>query len=148
MAEVDNIINEPSEAEKRIKSLSGKVADTALERDTEKARADSAETAKAEAERRAEFAEGFTDVVANNPAAKEFKTDIQAKVMSGYSIEDATFAVLGKAGKLNQPVATETMSPAGGSASTSLPQNGSNKTIAEMDQAERRKALEDILIVT
>ena len=85
------------------------------------------------------FAEGFTDIVAENPAAKEFKTDIQAKVMSGYSLEDATFAVLGKAGKLNQPK-VETTHTAGGSAATNI-SNGGTKSIQDMTRDEKRAAL-------
>jgi hypothetical protein len=147
MAELDTLINEPSDAEKRIKSLSSKVETTATERDEAVARADAEAAKTAEAERRASFAEGFTDIVASNPAAKDFKADIQTKVMSGMSLEDATFAVLGKAGKLgNQP--EPTITNAGGSASTNLPSQGTTKSAAEMTQAERRAALEEALIIT
>lgn len=139
MAELDNVINEPSEAEVRIKQLSGQAKKAQEEREAEKTAREAAEAKTAEAERKVAFAEGFTDVVATNPAAKEFKADIQAKVMSGYSMEDATFAVLGKAGKLNQAPA-ETQAIAGGSASNTIT-NTSEKSIDEMTQAERRALL-------
>ena len=142
MAELDEIINEPSESQKRITDLSGKVKTAADERDTANTRAEAAEAKAAEAERVAAFSEGFVDVVAGNPAAKDFKDDIKAKVLGGYSLEDATFAVLGKAGKLNQPqVETNQGQFAGGSATTNLPAQGMEKSAAEMTQDERRNEL-------
>lgn len=140
MAEIDEIIDQPSDSQKRITKLSNDVKTTAEERDVAKAAQAEAEAKAAESDRKAAFADGFADIVADNPAAKEFKADIQAKVMSGYTIEDATFAVLGKAGKINQPK-VDTMSMAGGSAATNLPPQGVEKSIAEMTQAERRVEL-------
>ena len=132
---------EPSRAEERIQQLSEKVKNEATAREA-------AEKAKTEAEKRATFAEGFSDILATNPAAKDFKADIQAKVMSGYSVEDATFAVLGKAGKIGiqvpnvVPTATDV---AGGSAVVnSAPV--SQKSPLEMTQDERREALSKSLI--
>lgn len=145
--DIENELNQPSESETRINQLSKKVSLAVEERDAEKTARETAEAKTADAERRASFAEGFTDVVANNPAAKEFKADIQAKVMSGYSVEDATYAVLGKAGKLGQPKVEETQT-AGGSSATQLPNNGGNKTVSEMTQDERRAALSDVLVIT
>ena len=149
MAELDNIINEPSEAEKRIKTLSGKVETVAGERDAEKSAREAAEALVAKTQRTADFYKGFSDVVSTNPAAKDHRDDILAKVESGYTIEDATYAVLGKAGKLNNtaPV-VETVATAGGSAATNLPNNGGTKSVGEMSQDERRAALSEILIVT
>lgn len=147
MAELDNLINEPSESEKRIKQLSSTVKTTSEERDAEKQRADAAEAKVAEAERAAQFSDSFSDVVSTNPAAKDFKDDIRNKVMSGYTVQDATYAVLGAAGKLGQSVA-ETASPAGGSASINLPSAGATKTAAEMTQEERRAVLSEALVIT
>ncbi len=125
-------------AQERIQELSGKVK-------TEAEARQAAEERAIAAERKAAFAEGYADVVATNPAAKEFKSDIEAKVSTGMSVEDATFAVLGKAGKLGMPASPAPASPAGGSASTTISQTGT-KTVAEMTQAERREALEKELI--
>lgn len=132
---------QPSRTEERIIDLSAKV-----KMEAEKATA--AETKAAEAEKRAAFAEGFVDVMAQNPAAKDFKADIQAKVMSGYSVEDATYAVLGKAGKLGVPAPAAPESPAGGSASTAMNSNNATKPVAEMTQAERRAQLEKDLALS
>lgn len=138
MAEVDDIINEPSEAEKRIKGLSDKVRTASEERDAAlKAKAEAEEEAKA-AQRKAEFAEGFADIVAENPDAKEFKADIEAKVMGGMTLDDAKFAVLGKAGKLGAPQA---VTPAGGSAPTVLPSE--QKDVKSMNGDELRQQLID-----
>lgn len=138
--ELESIINEPSEAEKRIKQLSGKVKEEAEAREAERAAREAAEAKAAEYERNAAFSEGFADIVATNPAAKDFKDDIKAKVLSGYSVEDATYAVLGKAGKLNNTAPEPEPTPAGGSAVTTPPQGGA-RSAYEMTQEERRKAL-------
>jgi hypothetical protein len=135
--ELEDNLNQPSEAEKRIKQLSGKVKEEAEAKDAAlQAQAD-AEAKTAQAERRAAFAEGFVDVVSATPEAKEHKADIEAKVMAGYTVQDATYAVLGAAGKLGQQ--TETSSPAGGSAVITPPSG--EKAVGEMTQAERRQAL-------
>lgn len=138
--EIENLINpEPSEAEKRITSLSGKVKEQAE-------RAAASDTARAEAEAKAteairerDFYAGFTDVVGTNPAAKDHKDEILAKVKGGYTMEDATFAVLGKAGKLG-PQQESSTTIAGGSASTTPPQGGQTE-VSKMTQTERRAAL-------
>lgn len=134
----NEIVETVSPAQERIIELSNKVKTEAEGR--EKAVAE-----KLDAERRATFAEGFVDIVTANPAAKEFKADIQAKVQAGLSVEDATYAVLGKAGKLGAqaPVAQQT-EIAGGSAATS-PQSGT-KTAKDMTQDERRAELAKELI--
>lgn len=134
------ITNEPSDSQKRITDLSGKVRDTAAERDNERAGREKAETEKAEVARERDFYQGFSDVVSTNPAAKDHKDDILAKVKSGYTVEDATFAVLGKLGKLAQPKVDST-AIAGGSAVTTPPQGGAHKSVSEMTREEKRAAL-------
>lgn len=139
MAEVDDIINQPSPAEARITELSGKVkAEAEARAAAEQAKAD-AETKAQEAERERDFYASFSDTVSKNPAAQEFKDDILSKVKSGYTVEDATFAVLGKAGKLSEAPA-EPESPVGGSAPITPPSQGV-KSPSEMTQADRRAAL-------
>lgn len=126
-----------SRAEDRIIELSGKVK-------TEAEGRAAAETKATAAERRAAFAEGFVDIMATNPAAKEFKDDIKAKVEAGLSVEDATYAVLGKAGKLGAQAQAQQSEIAGGSAATT-PQSGTKAT-ADMSQAERRAELAKELV--
>lgn len=137
----ETIIQTPSQepdktrSEERFTQLSEKVKEEA--------------TARVAAERRATFAEGFVDVLAVNPAAKEFKADIQAKVEAGLTVEDATYAVLGKAGKLGTP---QTAQPnageiAGGSATSTPSQGGAQKPIGEMSLAEKRAALDKELLL-
>lgn len=141
MADAEDIIIEPSESEKRIKQLSEKVRLTAEERD-EKDRLLKEEGDKnTELTRERDFYQGFTDVVVTNPLAKDYKEEILAKVKGGYTVEDAMFAVLGKAGKLNPPPKPEPQSPAGGSAPITPPQGGAQKSPQEMTQEERRNAL-------
>lgn len=131
---------EPSRAQERITELSEKVSLTAKERD-EKTQLLS------QVEKERDFYKGFSEVVASNPAAKDHQNDILEKVKAGYTVEDATFAVLGKAGKLGSQTTPPPppQNPAGGSASTAMPQGG-DKPISEMTQAERRAQLEKDLL--
>ena len=138
--ELDATLEQPSEAEKRIKQLSDKVRLSETEKDELKKLSDEKDTKIASLERENAFNSGFADTVANTPQAKEFKDDIKAKVLSGYSLEDATYAVLGKAGKLNQSSRENLESPAGGSATTTVTQGGT-KSVKEMTPDERREAL-------
>lgn len=143
MAELDNELNQPSEAQQRIQQLSGKVKEEAEKRaEADRLKAE-AEAKAAEAEKKAAFAEGFADIIATNPAAKDHKADIQAKVMSGYSIQDATYAVLGPLGKIAAAAPEPTPSPAGGSAGFVPPSTGT-KSFTELSQEERRKAIEEL----
>lgn len=125
-------------AQERITQLSEKVRIEAEARTA-------AEVKATEAERKVAFAEGFLDIVATNPAAKDFKAEIQAKVVSGLSVEDAAYAVLGKAGKLGGVKAPDPVMPAGGSAVVTPPQTGS-KPVSDMTQAERRALLEKEIV--
>lgn len=120
-------------AQERITELSDKVKTTSQERDEATSKAQSLEKER-------DFYAGFSDVVATNPEAASHKDDILAKVKSGYTVEDATYAVLGKAGKLGNTKPIIPQSPAGGSAVVTPPQGGS-KTPGEMTQAERREQL-------
>lgn len=128
---------QPSRAQERITELSDKVKQEAEGRKV-------AEDKAAALEKKAAFAEGYADMLTTHPAAKEFKADIETKVNAGYTVEDATLAVLGKAGKLGF-VGKQPESPAGGSATTTLNQSG-EKSVAEMTQEERRKKLSEELV--
>lgn len=138
--ELESIINEPSEADKRIKQLSGIARQNAEE--AEKARADAAEKARIaeEASRERDFYKGFADVVSTTPAARDFQDDILTKVKSGYSMEDATFAVLGRAGKLGNSAPVVSEAVAGGSAPTNPPDQ-TEKSVSEMSLEEKRALL-------
>ena len=138
--------NKESEAQRRINQLSEKVRLTSEERDEIKRLADEKDAKLAETSRERDFFAGFSDMVATNPSAKDHKDDILAKVKGGYTVEDATYAVLGKAGKLGSH-AQAPQSPAGGSSDTTISQGGS-KSAGEMTQAERRAMLEKELFIS
>lgn len=127
--------------EKRIKSLSEKVRLTSEERD-ELARAkEQAELEKSGAIKERDFYASFADATAKYPEANTFKDSIKEKVMSGYTVEDATVAVLAKEGKLQNytpPVEKETV--AGGSA-VNQPLQGGTKPLGEMTREEKRAML-------
>lgn len=137
--ELEVTLEQPSEAERRIKQLSKEKGESIAAKEVaEKAKQESDEKLQV-AERKSAFLEGFSDIVSENPAAKEFKAEMEEKVLGGMSIEDAKFVVLGRAGKLGQ--STQTESPAGGSATTTVTQSAGNKSVKEMSADERRQAL-------
>lgn len=140
--EENNQLERPSEAETRIKELSSKVRSTSEERDEAKRLNDESTAKMGELSKERDFYASFSDVVSLHPAAKDHKDDILGKVKSGYTVEDATFAVLAKAGKLatQAPAAPEPVNPAGGSASFSPPQTGT-KSLSQMTSAEKKQAL-------
>lgn len=134
---------ELSRAEERIKQLSEKVELTAKERDEQTKLVKERDEKISTLEKEGAFNSGYADVLATYPVAKDHKDEIKAKVLQGMSVEDATFAVLGKAGKLGSqgPMAQV----AGGSAATTMPQGG-QKEVKDMTQAERRSQLEKDLL--
>ncbi len=133
-----------TKTQERIQGLSNKVKTTAEERDAEaKARAEAEERAS-KAEKESAFYASFSDVTAKYSSAAEYKDAIKEKVMSGYSVEDATVAVLAKEGKFSQPVqqapAPGVQAIAGGS-SVNTPTMGAEKTVGQMSRDELREAL-------
>lgn len=129
----------------RINELSEKVKLTSQERD-EKERLLKETTEKlATLEKEKSFSDSFVEILATQPAAKDHKDEIKAKVLAGYTPEDAAFAVLGKAGKLGS-APTAAPQVAGGSATTNV--TATQKSAAEMSQADRRAILEKELIIT
>ena len=135
---LDEDIEKSNKVEKRIKDLSEKVRLTSEERDELKKLGDEKDTKLAEIQRERDFYVGFSDMVVANPAAKDHRDDILAKVKGGYSVEDATYAVLGKAGKLGKPTPPPE-NPAGGSAVN--PPVPGQKTIKELSRDEKRTQL-------
>lgn len=133
--------NQDSEAIKRIKDLSNKVGTVSQERDEALAKAQKAEADVQAKERELQFSNSFVDLVSQYPSAKEHKDDIKAKVLAGYTTEDATVSVLAKAGKLTSTHERE--SPAGGSASTVL-KNDAEKPISQMKTDEKRAKLVEL----
>ncbi len=138
--------NKESLSQQRIKQLSDKVELTSKERDELKDLSSKKDDEIASLKREKEFSDGFADVLGTHTAAKDHKDEIKAKVLQGYSVEDATYAVLGKAGKLG---GTQVATPqvVGGSATTNVSTN-TQKGASEMTQAERRALLEKELIIS
>ena len=132
-----------SRSQERIQQLSDKVQLTARERDEKEALIKERDAKIADLEKENSFNSGFADMLGNHPAAKDHKDEIKAKVLAGYTVEDATLAVLGKAGKLSA-ITPVTPQVAGGSA-TINPQSA-QKEPKDMTQAERRDALEKLLV--
>lgn len=141
---LDQDIENSNKVEKRIKDLSEKVRMTSEERDESKRLVQEQMAKNSDLQRERDFFSGFADVVSANPAAKDHKDDILAKVKSGYTVEDATFAVLGKAGKLSgqvQPKVPEVENPVGGAAAATQPIIGGLKSVSQMSREEKRAQL-------
>ena len=136
---LDEDIEKSNKVEKRIKDLSEKVRLTSEERDEQKRLLSERDVKIAELEKENAFNRGFVDVLVSHPMAKDHKDDILTKVKGGYSLEDATYAVLGKAGKLGQPSPPPVDNPAGGSAISPL--ISGEKTIKEFTRDEKRAKL-------
>ena len=144
LEQLDTEIDKENKVEKRIKDLSEKVRLTSEERDEQKHRLEESVKKIADLEKENVFNTGFVDILANHSAAKDHKDEIKAKVLAGYSVEDAAFAVLGKAGKLGQPItAPKIENPAGGSA-VNQPITGGEKKINELTRDEKRTRLLDL----
>lgn len=129
-------------SEERIRKLSSKVKENAQETATEREARQAAEARAEAAEKKAEFLDAFTGVSTRFPGASEYRDAIQEKVLAGYTVEDATVAVLNAEGKLlpSQEPAPEADSPVGGSAVTpSL--DTSNRGIDSLSTEEKRAKL-------
>lgn len=132
--------SEANRSQERIQQLSEKVELTAKERDEMKGLVGERDKTIAELQKENTFNSGFSDMLGTYSAAKDHKDEIKTKVLAGYSVEDATLAVLGKAGKLgSQAAPASTPQIAGGSAVTN-PQSGHKET-KDMTLAEKREAL-------
>lgn len=87
-----------------------------------------------------EFSKDFDRLATEYPHAQEKREEIREKVKNGYSVEDATFAVLGREKKLvtrSEIDARENKGrDLGGSSSTVIPRDGSEKprTLEELRQ--------------
>ncbi len=95
-----------------------------------------------EMERERDFFKSFSDSVAQYPEAKGYEDAIKEKVMSGYSVEDATITVLAKEGKFGDVELETPTNTIGGSASTP-PSASGEKSLKEMTRDEKREALVD-----
>jgi hypothetical protein len=130
------IIKEPaSRGAERNQELANKVKTAADERDAAKKLAD-----EAVAER--DFYKNLTKLSTKYPNAADFEDKILERVKKGYDMEEATVAVLNKAGKLpNMAPKIERETVAGGSAINNP--SGGTKSVRDMNQTERLQALRE-----
>lgn len=150
--QLDSQIERENKTEKRIKDLSEKVRLTAEERD-EKDKLLAQERAEKESlQKERDFLNSFGDVLAKPEYtnAAQFKDKIKEKVLRGYSVEDATTAVLVAEGRYIPPTPAAPQTPlapsldsyAGGSAATVHQMTG-DKTIQQLNREEKRAKLMD-----
>lgn len=138
---LDEQINNKNKIQERIVDLSHKVKTAAEERDLAAKKAEEAEQARLATEKERDFYKDFSQVAGKYQGASEFQEDILTKVKGGYTVEDATVAVLNARGKLiPEAKPQEREQVAGGSSPTSMTMTG-EKPLADMTQAEKRAAL-------
>lgn len=141
--ELDNE-NINNRAESRIKDLSSKVKEKSQIAEENAKKAEEADQRAQAAEKRAEFLESFTEVSSKHPEAAEYRDAIQEKVLAGYTMEDATVAVLAAEGKYTPPaVEQEVVAPvtAGGGSASNPPLQGAEKPLTEMSRDDKRALL-------
>lgn len=115
----------------------------------EQSKKDAKELADTKAENaRLKFDNEFGTVSQTYPFAKDAKDDIKKKVDAGYTVEDATIAVLGKQGKLKTADQIQKENHDGDGLGGSAPinnniDNGGKKEIKDMTQAEKLQALRE-----
>lgn|SRR3990167_313353 len=138
---IEQDINSKNAVEERVRnSISAKKEAEAKAEASEKARQE-AEAKLVSMEKETSFLNSFSDVTAKFPTASEYKDKIKEKVMSGYSVDDATVAILHAEGKLtSSPVQSGNV--AGGSAPNQIT-NQANKTVKEMSSSERWDTLKE-----
>lgn len=123
--------------EKRIKGLNKKLEQTELEKQK-----------LAEENAKLKFDNEFKDISSTYPLAKDHRADIEAKVKSGYTVEDATISVLTKNKKLLTSDEIKRKKAEGENLGGSADINESDlehkeKSVAEMTQKERLAALRE-----
>lgn len=135
-------INRPDQRVKKL--LSEREEAIQGKADSDKAK-EEAEAKAIESQKEAEFYKDFSAQTAKYPNAPEFQDAIKEKVMAGYSVDDATVAVLAREGKFNPAPegAVEVESPAGGSAPTAM-SAAVDKPLSEMTRDEKRAQLVEL----
>ncbi len=131
--EITNPVEEKNPLEQRTQKL---VADKKAAEES----ASQANAKLAQMEKENIFLNSFSNVTAKFPTASEYKDKIKEKVMSGYSVDDATVAVLHAENKLSSTPVMGNV--AGGSATNQITQSA-QKTPQEMSSAERWSALKE-----
>lgn len=139
--QLDSQIEKENKTEKRIKDLSEKVKLTAEERDEKDKLLTEQNTKISGLEKERDFLNSFGDQLSKYPEASGFKDAIKEKVLKGYSVEDATTAVLVANGKYNAPRVERPIDTVAGGSSPTMHQPTGEKTIQQMTRDEKRAAL-------
>ncbi len=140
--QLETDLEKENRVEKRFKDLSEKVRLTSEERDEQKRLLEESVSKTQNLEKERDFLNSFGDQVAKYPEASQFRDKIKERVLKGYSVEDATTAVLVAEGKYQppKPPAPPIDNIAGGSAATQH-QTGGEKPIHELTREEKRARL-------
>lgn len=137
---LDDSSTEEHPIDKRIKTLSDKVKSTAEERDEKDRLLKESQIEKDNLIKERDFLNSFGDQVAKFPDAAGFKDKIKERFSKGYSLEDATAAVLVAEGKYQPPRVQQPVETVAGGSAPTIHQIG-DKTLDQLSQAERRAKL-------
>lgn len=139
---LDDEVEKEHIIDKRIKSLNDKVRVTAEDRDEKDRLLKEKLSENENLVKERDFLNSFGDQIGKHPEAAQFKDQIKERVLKGYSIEDATSAVLVAEGKYNPPQGPPPSieNIAGGSAPT-LHQAGGEKSVSQLSREEKRAKL-------
>lgn len=139
--QLDAGMERDNKVEKRIKDLSEKVKLTSEERDEKDKLLAQERTEKEALVKERDFLNSFGDQISKYPEAAGFKDKIKERVLKGYSVEDATTAVLVAEGKYTPPKVERPMETVAGGSAVTVHQTGGEKPINQLTQAEKRAKL-------
>lgn len=136
--ELDKDINNKNAVEERIRNLHSGKKEAELKAEAETKARQEAEAKLVQMEKETNFLNSYSDINIKFPGASEYKDKIKEKVMnSGYSVEDATVAVLHAEGKLgSQPVAQAPVGNVTGGSAPNQITNNPQKAVKEMSRDE------------
>jgi hypothetical protein len=123
----------------RFKEVSKKQIEETKAREASDEARKKAELDRDAATKEASFYKDFSGLSGKYQGATDHADEIKAKVLAGYTVEDATVSVLNKAGKLTPTERTTDIS-AGGSASNPPPRQ-TPKSMSELNREELRKTI-------
>jgi hypothetical protein len=141
--ELEKEINNKNAVEDRIRNLHSakKEAEDKLQAES-KARQE-LEARLAGVEKETTFLNSFSDTITKFPQAGEYRDKIKEKVLGGYSMEDATIAILHAEGKLNSAPKVERMENVTGGSAPNQITNNAPVSPGQMTQAQRFEALRE-----
>lgn len=138
---LDSQIEKENKVEQRIKNLSEKVKLTSEERDEQKRLLEEQRSQNEILIKERDFLNSFGDQIGKHPEAATYKDKIKDKFIRGYSVEDATAAVLVSEGKYIPPKVEQPIENFVGGSAPTIHQGSGEKPLSELSRDEKRAKL-------